>query len=227
MAAFGTRTSARATSTTIAIGATAGSDVAPNVGRFSYFLDDERWEWSDAVARIHGYEPGTITVTTELVLSHKHPDDRSVVRAILDRVHDGEPFSSRHRIIDTRGRVRTVVVVGDRLADDSGKPVGTTGFYIDVTDVLETDVTEKLETIADSRAEIEQAKGMLMLMYGIGAERAFEVLAWQSQETNIKVRDLARRLVAELRTVEMSPATRAAADHVLLTLEQREPAPES
>ena len=89
MAAFGTRTSARATSTTIAIGATAGPDVAPNVGRFSYFLDDERWEWSDAVARIHGYEPGTITVTTELVLSHKHPDDRSAVADILSGARIG------------------------------------------------------------------------------------------------------------------------------------------
>jgi hypothetical protein len=25
------------------------------VGRFRYFLNGRRWEWSDAVARIHGY----------------------------------------------------------------------------------------------------------------------------------------------------------------------------
>jgi hypothetical protein len=28
------------------------------VGRFRFFIDDERWEWSDEVQQIHGYVPG-------------------------------------------------------------------------------------------------------------------------------------------------------------------------
>jgi hypothetical protein len=74
------------------------------IGRFKFFLDGQRWEWSDAVARIHGYEPTTLVPTTELLLQHKHPDDRARVAVVLDRVLSGEPFSSRHRIIDTAGR---------------------------------------------------------------------------------------------------------------------------
>lgn len=76
------------------------------VGRFRFYLDGERKDRSDTVARMHGYEPGEVEPNTELLLRHKHPDDRERVAAILDRVPAGEPFSSRHRIIDTAGRTR-------------------------------------------------------------------------------------------------------------------------
>ncbi|EHI43673.1 hypothetical protein OPAG_06962 [Rhodococcus opacus PD630] len=39
------------------------------VGSFRFFLDGQRWERSDAVARMHGYQPGEIAPTTELLLS--------------------------------------------------------------------------------------------------------------------------------------------------------------
>jgi AmiR/NasT family two-component response regulator len=42
---------------------------------------------------------------------------------------------------------------------------------------------------------IEQAKGMLMLAYGLGAVAAFDLLRWRSQETNVKLRRLARQIV--------------------------------
>jgi len=104
------------------------------VGWFRYFLDEQRWEWSAHVQRMHGYEPGTVRPTTELVLVHKHPDD---VRHIADTLalirQTRHPSSSRHRIRDVHGRVHHVVVVGDQLRDEGGVVVGTHGFYIDVT----------------------------------------------------------------------------------------------
>ena len=64
---------------------------------------------------MHGYEPGTVAPTTELALSHKHPDDKPTVAELIEEVRKhGVPFSSRRRIIDTRGNVHVVVVVGDR-----------------------------------------------------------------------------------------------------------------
>ncbi len=146
------------------------------IGRFRFFLDGERWEWSDAVARMHGYEPGEVLPTTELFLQHKHPDDKERVAAILDRVLQGKPFSSRHRIIDTNGRTRCVVVVGDRMLGDDGKLIGTSGCYVDVTDSLHSDISEVLSAVADARARIEQAKGVLIAACGISAQRAFEIL---------------------------------------------------
>ena len=84
-----------------------------------FYFADQRWEWSEQVQRMHGYEPGSVTPTTELVLAHKHPDDRGQVAATIDQIlHNHQAFSTRHRIIDTRGNVHHVVVVGDRLYDD-------------------------------------------------------------------------------------------------------------
>ena len=104
------------------------------VGWYRFYFYDERWEWSPEVEQIHGYQPGTVTPTTRLVLSHKHPDDYEHVAATLDdirRTH--RPFSTRHRIITVQGDTRDIVVIGERLHDNSGEVIGTQGFYIDVT----------------------------------------------------------------------------------------------
>lgn len=193
-----------------------GHGEAQRVGRFRFFVEDQRWEWSDAVARMHGYEPGTVVPTTELLLQHKHPDDRPQVAAALERVLVGEPFSSRHRIIDTAGHTHWVIVVGERMVDD-GAVIGTSGFYVDVTEVIQSDISTVVSDVFASRAGIEQAKGVLMATYGISADRAFEILVWRSQETNIKVRDLADRFLTAL-TGTMSTDTRTHVDQALLTL---------
>ena len=39
------------------------------VGWFRFYFADECWEWAEQVQLMHGYEPGTVTPTTELVLS--------------------------------------------------------------------------------------------------------------------------------------------------------------
>ena len=174
-------------------------------GWFRFHFADQRWEWSEQVQRMHGYEPGGVTPTTELVLSHKHPDDRGQVAATIDQIlNTHQPFSTRHRIIDTGGQVRHVVVVGDQLNDDKGGVIGTHGFYIDVTPLQdqarEDLVTAKLAEITEQRASIEQAKGMLMVVYGIDDAAAFDLLKWLSQEANVKLRLLAERVCDDFRT---------------------------
>lgn len=203
-----------------------------HVGWFRlYFGDDgsagEHWEWSPEVALMHGYQPGTVSPTTELVLSHKHPEDRGFVAAALDETRNQrKAFSTRHRIIDTAGRTHHVIVVADQLIDDSGSVVGTHGFYVDVTPAERHEqqrVSEAIAEIAENRATIEQAKGMLMAIYGITAEAAFELLRWRSQEGNVKLRVLADQVVTDfvhLVQTEKTP-TRSAYDNLLLTADQR------
>lgn len=200
--------------------ATAG---APHrAGGFLYYREGDRWEWSDAVARMHGYEPGTALPTTELILSHKHPDDRAHVAQTLHAIRtSGGSFSSRHRIVDTKGVTRALVVVGDRLLDDAGEVIGSSGFYVDVTETLGSAVKESVDEVVDeinsSRGSIEQAKGMLMLVYGITADRAFDVLTWRSQETNVKVRDVAQQLLTRVASEFHVPSTlRTRFDHLIL-----------
>ena len=196
------------------------------VGWFRFYFADERWEWSEQVQQMHGYEPGSVTPTTELVLSHKHPDDYQQVAATLDEMRRTQnTFSTRHRIIDTKGAVHSVVVIGDQLFD-GGELIGTHGFYVDVTPSgpqHERMVTAAIAEIAEHRATIEQVKGMLMAVYRIDADAAFELLRWQSQQTNVKLRILAEQVLADftgLTYAETLP-TRAIFDHLLLTAHLR------
>ena len=67
---------------------------------------------------MHGYEPGTAGPTTELVLSHKHPEDYDQIAATFEGIR--LPASPLAR--DTT-----------QLRDDHGFVIGTEGFYMDVT----------------------------------------------------------------------------------------------
>lgn len=201
------------------------------VGWFRYWFADQRWEWSPQVARMHGYQPATVEPTTELVLSHKHPDDYGQVAATLEEIRrTSGAFSTRHRIVDTRGDVHYVVVVGDQLIDGDGTVVGTHGFYVDVTPTLQQEkqdlLDEAVAEIAESRSAIDQAKGMLMVVYRITADTAFELLRWRSQETNVKLRVLAEQIVADFLGLDYDETLppRAAYDHLLLTAHTRIPA---
>lgn len=198
-----------------------------SVGTFRFWFADQRWEWSDEVALLHGYQPGTVVPTTELLLEHKHPEDRAQVADTLARtIENAQPFSSRHRIIDTAGEVHHVIVVADQMTDETDTVIGTSGYYIDVTGALEERQQETLDdTLPElyaARAVIEQAKGALMLVYNINAEQAFRVLSWRSQETNVKLRELAARLITDLGTLNDSMAElRTRFDHLLLTAHER------
>src|SRR5882757_9174421 len=150
------------------------------VGWFRFYFDDERWEWSPQVERMHGYLPGSVTPTTQMVLAHKHPDDYRQIADTLDLIRQSrQPFTSRHRIIDAGGRVHHVVVVGDLLREDDGPVIGTHGYYVDITPTereRQDAMTAAVAVIAEARAHIEQTKGMLMLVYGMDAVAAFELL---------------------------------------------------
>jgi hypothetical protein len=196
-------------------------------GWFRFYFEDQRWEWSEQVQRMHGYEPGTVTPTTELVLAHKHPDDRHEVAATIDDIlRSHRAFSTRHRILDTSGVVHHVVVVGDQLIDHRDVVIGTHGYYVDITPSSaradDDAVTAKVAEITEHRAVIEQAKGMLMLVYGLDAAAAFDLLKWRSQESNVKLRRLAEQIVEDFCAVrDKAIGSRAAFDHVLLTADVR------
>ncbi|WP_293241234.1 ANTAR domain-containing protein [Mycolicibacterium sp.] len=95
--------------------------------------------------------------------------------------------------------------------DDSGRTADRRAAY------------DAVREIAEQRALIEQAKGMLMFIYGIDADAAFDLLRWQSQQHNVKLRLIAEQIakdVAELaRTTPLRD--RITHDRLLLTAHQR------
>lgn len=197
------------------------------VGWYRYYFADERWDWSPEVEMLHGYEPGTSRPTTELVLKHKHPDDLALVAASLSGIrHSRAPFSTRHRIITVSNDIREVLVIGEQMRDDAGQVIGAQGYYIDVTpdaQVRDAAITEAVSEIADHRAVIEQAKGILRMVYRIDSEAAFGLLKWRSQETNVKLRVLAEQLMNDFTALgggESLPP-RTTFDTLLMTAHQR------
>ena len=196
-------------------------------GWFRFYFEDQRWEWSDQVQRMHGYQPGTVTPTTELVVAHKHPDDRQHVAATInDMIEHRQAFSTRHRIVDTRGNTRDVVVVGDQLCDGSGDVIGTHGFYVDVTPApsrkREENITAKVAEIAERRGAIDRTKGMLMLVYGVDEVAAFNLLRSLSQVRNMKLGVLAEQIAKDFSELGRDViASRSHFDRRLLTAHLR------
>ena len=68
----------------------------------------------------------------------------------------------------------------------------------------ERGLREQLAEAMQSRATIEQAKGIVMAQSGVDADEAFDILRRASQRENRKLRDIARELVD--RTSRSSPS---------------------
>lgn len=69
---------------------------------------------------------------------------------------------------------------------------------------LEAEV-EQLKAAMASRASIEQAKGILMLLTGCGEQVAFDLLAHISSHTHRKVRDVAQSITESARGTTKLP----------------------
>ena len=185
-------------------GLAAGSGgTAEPVARFHFDAVEDTWWWSPAMYALHGFSPGEVVPTTALLMSHKHADDRartdSLHRAVLQT---GEPFCCRHRIIDAAGKVRLVLTLAEAACDENGTVVSVQGYFIDMTDsfhrAVEVEAHAAVTRAAETRAVIEQAKGILIGVYGIAPDAAFGLLRWHSQQTNTKIRVLADALVRHI-----------------------------
>jgi ANTAR domain-containing protein len=100
----------------------------------------------------------------------------------------------------------------------------STGDSVDATLAAERErIWADAREYADHRAIIEQAKGMLMFVYGLDADEAFAALRCQSQQHNVKLRLIAEQVVKDL--VELAknkgPARRLAFDGLMLTAHRR------
>jgi hypothetical protein len=184
------------------------------VGRYALDVPAGKWWWSDELFAMHGFVPGEVVPTTELMLAHKHPDDLSRVQGVLAEVTSrGTPFSCTHRIIDAHGRTRTLGVVGQGDLDPgTGAVTRVTGYFMDLTETHGARVREEasaaIRASASHRAAIEQAKGAVMVLYGLSEDEAFALLRDHSSITNEPVRSIAARLIASMADLGGSTATR-------------------
>jgi PAS domain S-box-containing protein len=168
-------------------------------GTFHLDVATGRFEWSEEVFQIHGYSPGEVVPTLDLLLAHKHPQDREHIRRIIaDICSRGGRQAMFHRMIDSRGREHHVFTAAE-ACEDAGRITGMRGFIVDLSRTVESANRQAAEqairgTYA-SREIIEQAKGIIMGLRGGTPEQAFSLLAARSQNANIKLATLAAQLV--------------------------------
>ncbi|MBM7807143.1 hypothetical protein JOD57_002980 [Geodermatophilus bullaregiensis] len=175
-------------------------------GRWRYDRASGEWEWSEEMAELHGLPADGPGPCTEVLVAAQHPDDRPrTVDALSAAVTGAEAFCLEVRLRSECGADRRVLFLGEPQLDADGTVTAVEGMVVEVprpaggtadrVAELETEVTQ-LRTAMASRAPIEQAKGVLMLLTGCGDQVAFDLLAHISSHTHRKVREVAVDLVA-------------------------------
>jgi hypothetical protein len=176
-------------------------------GRFRGDLTTEQWWWSQELFDLLGVPAATAQPSVQLLLSHVHADDRPALRdALAVAGTTGAAFAREHRVQRGDGATRTLLVVCEPEIDPDGAVVALSGLAVDVTDGhaapadesllthLQTEV-EQLRSAMASRAAIEQAKGILMVLMSCGDQVAFDLLAHISSHTHRKVRDVSALII--------------------------------
>jgi hypothetical protein len=104
-------------------------------------------------------------------------------------------FGARPRLLESSQRelAELLVILGDAV-------VGTAADYGEAQRTA-----TQLRAAAESRAVVDQARGMLMQALGCSAEEALEWMRRNSQKHNVKVADIARRVTSGQTGSMMSP----------------------
>ncbi|WP_051274393.1 PAS and ANTAR domain-containing protein [Cellulomonas sp. URHD0024] len=188
--------------------ATDGGTASPApTGRFTFSPLTERWQWSDAMYALHGLEPGDVVPTAGLFARHVHPDDRSLVEAVLQLGRSREA-GCEYRLVDMAGAERAATLAVSPAPDGS-----VTGLVVDVTRTRSRAVAEAVDghlaLALESRTVIDQAKGVVMSTFGTDSETAFASLVSISQRENIRVRAIAELIRTAAEHGGLDPALRA------------------
>ena len=157
-------------------------------------------EWSDAMYAIHGYCRGEIVPTLALTLAHKHPDDLPRILKVAEELFArGGHVGIYHRIIDARGRKHKVLTAGEAFIDAHGGLRSVAGVMLDLTATVHDETAaaarEAIDGALGTRCLIAQASGILMGRRAVTAEEAFRILRTYSNNTNIRLADVAQTLV--------------------------------
>jgi hypothetical protein len=153
---------------------------------------------------VHGLPPGSPHPDTETYLRCLTADDRPrLLAAMTEACASACPFALELRIVRPDGAPRTLVVTGEAQLDVAGAVTAVEGLCVDITcgrapgsdsarvEALQAEVGQLRAAMA-SRAGIEQAKGILMLLTTCSDQVAFDLLAHISSHTHRKVRDVAQ-----------------------------------
>ena len=138
---------------------------------------------------------GNVIVTEDLRRDDRWPEfnEAAIAHGVLSTL--SLPFATR----DTTSGALNLYAARTAAFDDAAVSFGrafANQAAIGISYWQTAVVAEHLQSAIDTRAEIEQAKGILMATTGGTPDQAFELLRMQSQSENRKLREIAAELVA-------------------------------
>ena len=133
-----------------------------HTGSFGWTPSTGELHWSDETFRILEYDP-SIKPTVERVLQRIHPDDRAMIRQLLDETSSREKdFDVTHRLLMPDGSVKFVHVLSHALKDAAGN-LEIVGALMDVTEntLLYRDIAEREARLVERTEALRRSEGYL------------------------------------------------------------------
>ena len=127
-----------------------------HTGSFGWDVASGKILWSQETFRIFQNDPAS-TVSIDLILERTHPEDRSMVQELIERVsREKQPFDYEQRLLLPDGCIKHIRVVGHPSGHESGdfEFVGAV-----------TDITERKQAEADLKQAVEEIKTLRDLLY--------------------------------------------------------------
>lgn len=164
---------------------------------FEYDVAASRWLWSPGLRDLHGLGPDDVA-STDIMLDRMVAEHRDEMTCRFEKhlVTPG-PYTCAYEMRGPDGHLHRIRYVGQAEAVD-GRVTRLYGFVVDITDMLRENAADAVAGAVEHRAVIEQAKGALMLSFGIDDEAAFDLLRSYSSRSNTKLAVVAERIARGL-----------------------------
>jgi signal transduction histidine kinase/CheY-like chemotaxis protein len=146
-----------------------------HTGSFGWEVASGKIYWSEQTFRIFEYDLLT-EPTLELILYRTHPDDRALVRRLIDRVSQQiEAFDFEHRLLMPNGSIKYLRVVGRPSKDECGN-LEFLGVVTDITERkrAEEELHQKEISLREAQTELAHV-GRVTTMGEFAASIAHEV----------------------------------------------------
>lgn len=149
-----------------------------HLGSWEWDLVNGNTSWSDELYRIFGLSPASIPASYKGFMERVHPEDRAVVKKVVQRaLRRHQPFVYHDcRIVRPDGSVRTIHGQGEVILDSAGKMISVIGTAHDVTEHRQLDEERaRLAMIVESSndAIFSVALDDVITSWNKGAEKIF------------------------------------------------------
>jgi PAS domain S-box-containing protein len=123
----------------------AAAEELVHMGTWEQELVTGRTLWSDELYRIHGFEPGEVEPSVDLVIELTHREDRDYVSKVLSPIVEaperiiGKDITFEYRAVRRDGSVREIRARGQVEAGEHGEPARWVGSALDLTELRLTE----------------------------------------------------------------------------------------